>query len=317
MKILIVGGGLIGQERLKALIKISSDYSLEMDITLVDLNESIINDIKNIYGIKVNNNLHDELVKNPEWVFISTPHSVSPEIAVESFKYSKNIVVDKPLGRSLEECNKILEAKPDDVDLHVGLNYRFYLGINLMLNHIKNNLFGDLISVNMVLGHGNSPGMENSWKLDPVLCGGGCLIDPGVHLLDIALLISKSNLIPTGGNFYKGFWNTGIEEEAHVHLVNGENTIFNIQTSLNRWRSNFRLEVNGTKGYGVVSGRGRSYGTQSYKTGKRWGWQSGVSQVESETYHLKDHEAEDSFYECMVALLKLPSWIIFPSMSYS
>lgn len=316
MKILIVGGGLIGQERLIALKKIALDYSKKFDITLVDINESITNDIKKIYEIKVNNNLHDELVKNPDWVFISTPHSVSPDIAVESFNYCKNIVVDKPLGRNLEECKKILEAKPDDVNLHVGLNYRFFLGINLILNHIKNNLFGDLISVNMVLGHGNSPGMENSWKLDPVMCGGGCLIDPGVHLLDIALLISKSNLMPTGGISYKGFWNTGIEEEAHVVLVNEENTIFNIQTSLNRWRSDFRLEVNGTKGYGVVTGRGRSYGNQSYRTGKRWGWKSGKSQSESETYHLKNYDADDSFYECMVALLELPSWKIHNSEIY-
>ena len=317
MKILIVGAGLIGKERIRALKKISSSHSIQFDITVVDKSEKLLDEIKDEFKLQVNNNLSDELVKNPDWIFISTPHSVAPDLVIESFDYCKNILVEKPLGRNLEECDRIIEAKPDDVNLRIGLNYRFYLGINLLLNHVRDNFFGDLISVNMVLGHGNSPGMENSWKLDPIACGGGCLIDPGVHLLDIALLMSNSELKVKGGNFWKGFWNTGIEEEAHVILEDNNNVIFNIQTSLNRWRSNFMLEVNGTEGYGIVSGRGRSYGNQVYKTGKRWGWQSGNSQVESETHHLENYTAEDSFYECMLCLFSLPSKKIQNSEIYT
>ena len=310
MKILIVGAGLIGRERIRCLIKISFDYSMEFDIIVVDKNENILDEVKKEFNVKINSNLNDELVKNPDWIFISTPHSAAPDIAIDSFNYCKNILVEKPLGRNLEECNKIIEAKPDNVTLYVGLNYRFYEGINLLLNHIQKGLFGDLISVNMVLGHGNSPGMENSWKLDPEMAGGGCLLDPGVHLLDLALLIANSELKVKGGSIWKGFWKTGIEEEAHIILESESNTTFNIQTSLNRWRSKFYLEVNGTKGYGIITGRGRSYGKQTYKTGKRWGWQSGISQAESETYHIKDDEGDDSFYECMLGLFSIPSWKI-------
>lgn len=307
MKILIIGAGLIGQERLLALQKIALDYSLTFDINVVDTNEDLLAEVKEKFNVQVNNNINDELVKNPDWVFISTPHSVAPDIIIDSFDYTKNVLVEKPLGRNLDECHRILEEKPDNVNLYVGLNYRFYSGINLLLNHVQKNLFGELISVNMILGHGNSPGMENSWKLDPVMCGGGCLIDPGVHLLDIALTISNSELKVKGANFWKGFWKTGIEEEAHIILGDNNNVTFNIQTSLNRWRSNFRLEVNGTEGYGIVSGRGRSYGDQVYKTGKRWGWQSGNSQAESEINHLENYTGIDSFYEEIISLFSLTS----------
>jgi predicted dehydrogenase len=316
MNILLIGAGLVGQERLSALSKISIEHSIKFDIRVVDTNDNILDDIEKRFNVKTNNNLNDELVRNPDWIFICVPHSAAADITINSFNYSKNIVVEKPLGRNLEECDRILEAKPDDVDLHVGLNYRFYLGINLLLNHVRKNLFGDLISVNMVLGHGNSPGMENSWKLDPIACGGGCLIDPGVHLLDIVLLLSKGELKVTGGSSWKGFWDTGIEEETHLVLQDSSNVIFNVQTSLNRWRSHFRVEVNGTKGYGIVSGRGRSYGHQSYITGRRWGWQSGKSQGESEVRHIDNHVADDSFYECMLALFSLSSWKIQDSEIY-
>lgn len=317
MKILIVGAGLIGKERIVALKKISSNFSMGLDITVVDKNEELLDEIKAEFKLQVNKNFHNELIKNPDWIFICTPHSAAPDLLIESFDYCKNILVEKPLGRNLEECKKILEAKPNDINLYVGYNYRFYLGINLLLNHVKNNFFGDLISINMILGHGNSPGMENSWKLNPNMCGGGCLIDPGVHLLDIALSISDSDLKVKGGNYWKGFWNTGIEEEAHIIFENNNNAIFNIQTSLNRWRSNFTLEVNGTEGYGIVSGRGRSYGDQEYKTGKRWGWQSGNSQAESEVYHLKNYAAEDSFYEEIISLFSLTSNNISDSKIYN
>ena len=309
MKVLQVGAGLIGQERISALLKISKDYSIDIDIYVVDTNSVLLDDVKNNFNINVLDNLSNALKKTYDWVFISTPHSVAAEIALEVFKYQPaNVLIEKPLGRNIQECNKIIKFKPKKTNLHVGLNYRFYQGINTMLNHTRKGLFGKIISINMISGHGNSPGMEKSWKLDPVLCGGGCLIDPGVHLLDLALIFSSQEISVKGGSTWKGFWNTGIEEEAHLILESSDGIIFNIQTSLNRWRSHFSIQVNGTKGYGIVQGRGRSYGDQSYTTGKRWAWQSGITQLDSEISHLHKYNGDDSFYECIVALFKLPSW---------
>lgn len=307
MKVLIIGAGLIGQERIAALLKISLNFKIKIDITVVDKNENQLKAIQEKYDLNISTEINEELVKNPDWIFISTPHAVAPEILFSSFRYCNNILVEKPLGRNLKECMKVIDAMPENINLYVGYNYRFYRGINMLLNHVKENYFGDIISVNMLLGHGNSPGMEKSWKLNKTLCGGGCLIDPGVHLLDLALQISNSDIKVNGGKIWKGFWKTGIEEEAHLILENKSNVIFNIQSSLNRWRSNFKLEVNGVNGYGVVEGRGRSYGNQTYRTGQRWGWESSKSQAESEIYHINNYEAEDSFYEEMISLFSLSS----------
>ena len=316
MNILIIGGGLIGQERLSALIKISKDYSMEFQITVLDKDEKLLEKIKENFNVNLGQNLAEYSDNIFDWVFICTPHSAAAELAIKSFKFSKNVLVEKPLGRNLKECQKIISAKPNDVNLHVGLNYRFYLGINALLNHARKNLFGEIISVNMIIGHGNSPGMEKSWKLQPEHAGGGALIDPGVHLLDLAILIADSKLNFKGGHSWKGFWNTGIEEEVHLILESDNNIIFNIQSSLNRWRSNFKIEVNGSKGYGIVEGRGRSYGNQTYKTGRRWAWQSGENQADTETHHLINYPAEDSFYEDIVALFNLSSWKISDSEIY-
>ena len=36
--------------------------------------------------------------------------------------------------------------------------------------------------------------MEKSWKLNKQMCGGGALLDPGIHLIDLAMLISNNTL---------------------------------------------------------------------------------------------------------------------------
>ena len=83
MKILVVGAGLIGKERITALKKISSNYSMGLDITVVDKSEKLLDEIKDEFKLQVNSNFNDELVKNPDWIFICTPHSVAPDLLIE------------------------------------------------------------------------------------------------------------------------------------------------------------------------------------------------------------------------------------------
>ena len=57
MNILIIGGGLIGQERLSALIKISKDYSMEFQITVLDKDEKLLEKIKENFNVNLGQNL--------------------------------------------------------------------------------------------------------------------------------------------------------------------------------------------------------------------------------------------------------------------
>ena len=62
------------------------------------------------------------------------------------------------------------------------------------------------------------------------------------------------------------------------------------------------VRVIGSDGYGVVTGRGRSYGPQRYVVGERWGWQNHASQLESEVVVIED-DCEDSFEREMRQLI--------------
>lgn len=305
MKILIVGAGLIGCERINAVKKIAEAVPTISLMGVYEPNLERRELVRNKYQVPMVDSLEDALAQKPEWVFICTPHDVVIPILKQAFAADANVLIEKPLGRSLEECQDIVNNKPSHCKLQVGFNYRFFAGVCAALLDFRKNKFGKLISVNLTLGHGNAPGMEKSWKLDPVQCGGGCLIDPGVHLLDLILEMSAGTLTIDSVNSWSGFWKTGIEEEAHILMHDSNGTIFNTQISLNKWRSTFRLEINGTEGYGIVEGRGRSYGPQTYRTGKRWGWQDGKSQADSEIIVVDKDSCEDSFYEETKAVLGL------------
>jgi predicted dehydrogenase len=208
------------------------------------------------------------------------PHDTAVEITLAALQGGAQVLLEKPMGRDLQEARQLFQAGGER--LRIGFNYRFFPGIRRALQDVRRGAFGRLLAVNFVLAHGGSPGQEKTWKLDPTRAGGGCLIDPGVHLLDLSLLLTSGQIDVVGGTSWAGFWNTGIEEEAQLLLHTPDGTSLSLQVSIVRWRSTFGLTIHGEDGYGEVLGRNRSYGPQTYRTGQRWGWRSAANQAASE-----------------------------------
>ena len=301
MTIAVLGYGLIGKERVKALAELHQqgfpvERILVVDPPLFHLNPPALPPIATSIS-----SLKEALSSDLSLVIIATPHDTAVELVKEVLPSSGRILIEKPLGRSLKEASSIVSRVSTEHSLLVGFNYRFYPGIRQAIRDALSGQFGSLISVSMVLGHGGAPGMEKGWKFDPIRAGGGCLIDPGIHLLDLCNLLAPEGLEPVGGTSWSGFWNTGIEEEVHL-LLKSRAITFNLQISVVRWRSTFRMEIHGTEGYGIVTGRGRSYGRQVYLRGKRWGWQHASSQADSEEIILES-DANDSFRDELGAIL--------------
>jgi predicted dehydrogenase len=280
MNIVVVGAGAIGKERIKALETLKENIVavIEPNAILSQLADyPCYRDIIDIIG-----------VFTPDWFFICTPHNKSIQIINALYRVSSKILVEKPYLGDLKPAN-------------VGFNYRFYKGVAQLLKDCKEKVFGDLISVNMTLALGDAPGTEKTWRLDTKQAGRGAILDPGIHLIDLMFQITDKPLKTHCFHSLDTFWKTGIEEECHLIASDGE-TIFNIQASKVRWRNEFKIQVNGTEGYGIIEGRNRNYGNQTYLRGKRWGWQSGKSQKESEEL-VVDYDGEDSFLEETKAVL--------------
>ena len=286
MRVAIAGLGLIGQQRLSIVEGLNRDPEFDIDLVgTLDPNRT--------GGPCEVRTLDELLAKGPEILFVAVPHSSAEEIIVPALESGVRVHVEKPLGMTLDESMRLASFDPTGNRLTVGYNYRFFRGVEEMIKDVQSGRFGELIRVEMTLGHGGSPDDASSWKLDPILAGGGCLLDPGVHLLDLVLQLT-SNPRVLACHTWSGFWKTGIEEDATVLLESEKLPLIQINLSIVRWRSEFLIKVIGTDGYGVVSGRGRSYGPQVYKRGERWGWRAGKSQVDSEEIVVLD-DCEGSF----------------------
>jgi predicted dehydrogenase len=224
-------------------------------------------------------------------------------VAVQALRHGLRVLLEKPLGRNEEEAEEISAAAGDNDQLVLGLNYRFMPGVAALVRDFGAGRFGKVISVALKLGHGGRPGDEKSWKLDPIRCGGGALLDPGIHVLDLSRHLLGHDISVRSVTTWSGFWKTGIEEYVSV-AAECQGAVINLDVSVVRWRSEFNIQVLGTDGYGTVFGRGGNYGRQIYRRGKRWGWQQAQSQSASEEI-VVDDACENSFADELEAVLGL------------
>jgi predicted dehydrogenase len=272
----ICGLGLIGRKRLDALLNLG--YKSSQIITF-DPNNSLNKSEKFIVAESIDSILDSGV----NMVIIATPHDIAPDLTLKFLDRGARVLMEKPMGRNLEEAKK-LHSHINAKNLSVGFNYRFMPSVQQAKSILENGDLGEIHSVKMDLGHGGSPNDKNSWKLDPNAAGGGVVLDPGIHLLDLIgylFNLQASEIQFTGANSWKGFWGTGIEESVNA-IGNFHGSLLNISASIVAWRTRFETEIIGTEGYLRISGRGRTDGPQLLTTGRRWGWMNAKSQVDSE-----------------------------------
>jgi len=214
---------------------------------------------------------------------IAVPHDRASELATTVLEAGRPVLVEKPLGITGQEAQR-LQQLADTLSLpsFVGYNYRFLPAVSAVLELASSGGLGQLRNLDLLLGHGGHPGSHEGWKLDPQRAGGGVLLDPGVHLLDLLLLLAPE-VECTDIQATRGFWQTGIEEDV-VASFRGRQLLATVRTSHIRWINTFRVELIGEDGYALIEGRGGNYGPMSLRLGRRWAWSEpgAPSQRESE-----------------------------------
>jgi predicted dehydrogenase len=76
-------------------------------------------------------------------------------------------------------------ARRADRLLAVDLSYRFLQGMQTIRDLVQAGEIGDVYAVELVFH--NAYGPDKAWFYDPIQSGGGCMIDLGIHLVDLAL----------------------------------------------------------------------------------------------------------------------------------
>jgi predicted dehydrogenase len=122
----------------------------------------------------------------PDGVVIATPSALHAEQCVWALERGAAVFCQKPLGRTAAEVRRVVDAaRAADRLLAVDFSYRFTEGMRRIRELVQGGELGTVYAVDLVFH--NAYGPEKPWFYDRALSGGGCVMDLGVHLVDLAL----------------------------------------------------------------------------------------------------------------------------------
>lgn len=117
---------------------------------------------------------------------IATPSALHAEQAVAALGRGVAVFCQKPLGRTAAEAAAVVEAaRAADRLLAVDLSYRYTTGMQRICEQVRAGALGRVFAADLVFH--NAYGPDKAWFYDPASAGGGCVMDLGVHLVDLAL----------------------------------------------------------------------------------------------------------------------------------
>ena len=129
-------------------------------------------------------------------VVIATPSALHAGQAIAALRTGCAVFCQKPLGRTVAEVGEVVAAARDgDRLLAVDLSYRFTEAMQRIRTCVQRGNLGRVFAVDLVFH--NAYGPDKTWFRDPALSGGGCVMDLGVHLVDLALWTLGSEEVST------------------------------------------------------------------------------------------------------------------------
>ena len=177
------GVGWIGRNRMEAMLATGKAGA----IAILDPNaENAAEAAKVSQGAWIVGNMDELLSLRPDGVVIATPSALHAQLCIQALNAGAAVFCQKPLGRSAAEVEQVLEAaRRVDRLLGVDLSYRHTAAMLAIREQVRAGALGKIFAADLVFH--NAYGPQSPWFWDPQLSGGGCLIDLGIHLVDLAI----------------------------------------------------------------------------------------------------------------------------------
>ncbi len=178
-----VGTGWIGQSRMKAI----AQWNLSEIVGIVEPNERMARAACEIApDCEVKDSIDALLDCDLDGIAIATPSALHATQAIAALQRGISVFCQKPLARNCAETRAVVDAAREaDRLLRVDFSYRFLQGVRQIRNLIQNKALGQIYILD--LSFHNAYGPDKDWFYNPQLSGGGCVMDLGIHLVDLAL----------------------------------------------------------------------------------------------------------------------------------
>ena len=137
-------------------------------------------------GAAVVDGLDGMLAMDLDGVVIATPSALHAEQSIAALGTGAAVFCQKPLGRDAAEARAVIDAaRAADRLLAVDFSYRHTAGMAAIAELVRSGELGRVFAVDLTFH--NAYGPDKPWFYDRVQSGGGCVMDLGVHLVDLAM----------------------------------------------------------------------------------------------------------------------------------
>jgi UDP-N-acetylglucosamine 3-dehydrogenase len=191
-KIAIIGAGIISDFHVQGWKNIPN---IEIH-TVVDLNEDLAKEKAEKWGAKNFETDYQKVLQNPEVTIcdICLPHFLHAKVTIDALNAGKNVLCEKPIALNIDEALKVQEAeKASGKLLMIGENWYYIPSIQKAYEIYKSGKIGEAYNFRANL---DFPGVRqaadqssytriHSWRGNKEQCGGGILLDAGIHTLSV------------------------------------------------------------------------------------------------------------------------------------
>jgi predicted dehydrogenase len=258
MRVAIIGCGLIGEKRARAL---PQGWSLTL---CCDRVRERAENVARLYpGAQVTTDPGAAATcTQVDLVIVATTHDVLARVSASAAKAGKHVLVEKPGARCAAELNQVAEAaRNGGVLVRVGFNHRYHRAFRKAREILDSEVLGEPMFVRARYGHGGRVGYEEEWRAVPEISGGGEAIDQGVHLIDLARWF-LGEFVDVQGAAPTFYWKIPVEDNAFFLLQTARGRVAFLHASWTEWKNLFSFEYSGRCGKLEISGLGGSYGIE-------------------------------------------------------
>lgn len=247
-KIAVIGlGGIAQLVHLPILSKLQNVHIS----AIADINKSRLKGVGEKYDVKAQYQDYNEMLEKEEieGVVIATPTDSHAEIAVNCLKAKKDVLIEKPVTRNLDEMKEIQAAvKKFKKQVTTGMNLRYRPDAMMMRSLINSGELGDIFYIRC--GWLRKKSSEQKWFLNKDQSGGGVIMDLGSVVLDLALWIMNDHKLKSVSVQQFSHTTKQVEDSA-IGMVRFEDErviSFEVSWGLHAEWDKFHLAAFGTEG---------------------------------------------------------------------
>ena len=208
----MIGAGAIADDHCTSVSK----YQGAELVAVSDISRERRETVKQKYGMARAYEKWQDLVADSDVdaVMIALPNALHAPVSVAALKAGKHVLLEKPFALSYREAKQVADtAKKMRKVFMLGMNLRFWPEVQSLRTIAQRGDLGEIYHAKAYWYRRTGSPKMGTWFVNKKLAGGGCMLDLGVHFLDLALYITD-NWKPTcvSGQVYTKFGNRGIGE---------------------------------------------------------------------------------------------------------